>query len=158
MYCFCGLFLIANRILSTEGNLNLGNLNVVCRFFVKPLLVILHLLPLAGLFVYGSFYSRHSESIEKQYIKQSHKCVGVVYSKKKVHRSHHYIIIRTGIDSLHTREQRVPKDSPLVKTIHVGDTIILRVSDEYPRVNHVLNWHPTLEEIEKYKTPVKLIE
>lgn len=37
----------------------------------------------------------------------------------------------------------------------IGDTLLLRVSDEYHRVCEVLKWHPTHEEIERYKTPRK---
>ena len=126
---------------------------------VSDVMIILYLLiPIVMLFAYCEFYSNYIENIERKYIEQSHKCIGAVYSKESPgSRSHHYTF-RTGVDSIHTREQRISEDSPLIKSIHVGDTIILRVSDEYPRVNRVLNWHPTPEEIEKYKSPVRLIE
>ena len=151
--CLGLLYIVIKFSLSVEGNLKL-----VCQFSVKILLVLLPLLPLVGIFAYCDFYSRYSDNLERKYIEQSHKCVGVVYSKESPgYRSHHYTF-RTGVDSNHTREQRISEDSPLIKCIHVGDTIILRVSDEYPRVNRVLNWQPTPEEIEKYKTPVRLIE
>ncbi len=126
---------------------------------VANVIIALYLsLPFVMLFVYCELYSNYAENIELKYMRLSHKCVGVVYSQKSPgYRSHHYTI-RTGIDSVHTCEQRVADVSILLKNIHIGDTIILRVSDEYPRVNRVLNWHPTHEEIEKYRTPVKLIE
>lgn len=65
-------------------------------------------------------------------------------------------VFSIGIDEKHTRGHRMDNYKGVV--CNVGDTVILRVSDEYPRVNQVLNWHPTHEEIEKYMTPVKLIE
>lgn len=151
--CWCGLYIIISRIFFIKRNFKL-----LRRIFIKLLSIILLILPFVGLLIYCDFYSSRSDSLETKYIKQSHKCLGIVYSKESPgSRSHHYTF-RTGVDSIHTREQRISEDSPLIKSIHVGDTIILRVSDEYPRVNRVLNWQPTPEEIEKYKTPVRLIE
>jgi hypothetical protein len=38
----------------------------------------------------------------------------------------------------------------LYNRINVGDTIILKVSEEYPRINEVINWTPTNDDIAKY--------
>ena len=43
----------------------------------------------------------------------------------------------------------------MINYIQKGDKVILRVSDEYPRVNEVLEWNPTYDEIERYKVPRK---
>ena len=125
---------------------------------LKSTLTFSLLLPIPLLYIYCDIYSNYSDNLEQKFIKQSHKRVGIVYSKERPgYRSHHYTV-RTGIDSTHTREQRVPKGSPLLKTIHIGDTVILQVSDEYPRVNKVLDWQPTSEKIEKYRNPVQFVE
>lgn len=33
----------------------------------------------------------------------------------------------------------------------IGDTVIMKVSERYPDLNRVSNWHSSHEEIEKYK-------
>ena len=97
-------------------------------------------------------------------MRNSHTQIGVVYRKysnwsysKTMHEIHHLSI---GISSSQTKDHWLQKEKEVAifESMHVGDTVILRVSDKYPRVNKVLNWHPTHDEIEKYKTPVKLIE
>ena len=35
--------------------------------------------------------------------------------------------------------------------INPGDTVILQVSKEYPRINKVQNWKPNADEIAKYR-------
>lgn len=102
--------------------------------------------------------------IENYALHDSHKRIGIVYKKyttleilKTAHRMHY---LEIGISSTKTKEHLLNRDNlvPIFESMNVGDTVILRVSDKYPRVNKVLNWHPTHEEKEKYKTPVKLIE
>lgn len=86
--CWCGLYIIISRIFSIKRNFKL-----LCRIFIKLLSIILLILPFVGLFVYCDFYSSRSNSLETKYIKQSHKCVGVVYSKESPgYRSHHLYI------------------------------------------------------------------
>ena len=103
------------------------------------------------------------EKIDNYALHKSHKQIGVVYKKyttweiaKRLDKSHY---LKIGISSSQTKKHKLNGDKvPIFESMHVGDTVILRVSDKYPRVNKVLNWHPTHDEIEKYKTPVKLIE
>ncbi|MCF0191101.1 MAG: hypothetical protein HUJ96_07565 [Marinilabiliaceae bacterium] len=103
------------------------------------------------------------EMIERYALHDSHKCIGVVYEKyksteyvRRVRRINH---LQIGVSQSQTKDHIVKKrNKDIFDNIQVGDTVILRVSDEYPRVNKVLNWNPTHAEIEKYKVPVKLIE
>ena len=46
----------------------------------------------------------------------------------------------------------------MFKNIHEGDTILMKLSNKDSEYNEVISWHPTPEEIEKYKKPVQLIE
>ena len=46
----------------------------------------------------------------------------------------------------------------MFKNINVGDTILMKLSANDPDFNEVVSWHPTHEEMEKYKTPVPLTE
>ncbi len=44
------------------------------------------------------------------------------------------------------------------ENIHVGDTILLMLSDRNPNYNEVISWCPTPEEKQKYMNPVRLVE
>lgn len=44
------------------------------------------------------------------------------------------------------------------ENIHVGDTILLMLSDRNPGYNEVISWCPTPEEKQKYMKPVRLVE
>ena len=46
----------------------------------------------------------------------------------------------------------------MFKNIHEGDTILMKLSANNPDFNEVVSWHPTHEEMEKYKAPVPLTE
>ena len=46
----------------------------------------------------------------------------------------------------------------MFKNIHEGDTILMKLSNKDSEYNEVISWHPTPEEMEKYKKPVRLIE
>lgn len=105
-------------------------------------------------------YSRCTKEFEKEKLHESHKRLGVIYDKYKDDYVGAYLEV--GIDENHTRAHIFHTyDEGEMKVYNetaVGDTVILRVSDALPQLNSVLTWHPTHDEIEKYKTPVKLIE
>lgn len=105
-------------------------------------------------------YSHCTKEFEIENLHKSHKRIGIIYDKYEDDYVGAYLEV--GIDGNHTRAHIFHTyDEGEMKVYNetaVGDTVILRVSDKYPRVNKVLNWHPTHDEIEKYKTPVKLIE
>lgn len=46
----------------------------------------------------------------------------------------------------------------MFKNIHEGDTILMKLSNKDSEYNEVISWHPTPEEIEKYKKTVRLID
>ena len=46
----------------------------------------------------------------------------------------------------------------MFKNIHEGDTILMKLSNKDSEYNEVISWHPTPEEMEKYKKPVRLID
>lgn len=105
-------------------------------------------------------YSRCSKEFEKQMLHESHKRQGVIYDKYEDDYVGAYLEI--GIDDKHTRAHILhtydEKEMAIYNEASVGDTVIVRVSDAIPQLNRVLNWHPTHEEIDKYRTPIKLIE
>lgn len=92
----------------------------------------------------------------KEALRNSHKRLGCVFEKQR------FGLLKVGVTNLQACYLVVDKDSDvyddIYKTVEEGDTVILRVSDSIPSVNQVLNWHPTREEIEKCRTPVKLVE
>lgn len=46
----------------------------------------------------------------------------------------------------------------MFKDIHEGDTILMKLSNKDSEYNEVISWHPTPEEMEKYKNPVRITE
>ena len=118
-------------------------------------LTVLILLPLPFCFffiIYPQIYYSRYDSAEQAYLKKSHTEIGLVYQKRTSVDARSYSnAFYVGVDKQHQREHRVSKELPIAQSVHAGDTVILQVSDEYPRVNKVLNWQPTHKEIEKYK-------
>lgn len=118
-------------------------------------LTVLILLPLPFCFffiIYPQIYYSRYDSAEQAYLKKSHTEIGLVYQKRTSVDARSYSnAFYVGIDKQHQREHRVSKKLPIAQSVHAGDTVILQVSDEYPRVNKVLNWQPTHKEIVKYK-------
>lgn len=118
-------------------------------------LTVLILLPLPFCFffiIYPQIYYSRYDSAEQAYLKKSHTEIGLVYQKRvSVDARSYSNAFYVGIDKQHQREHRVSKKLPIAQSVHAGDTVILQVSDEYPRVNKVLNWQPTHKEIVKYK-------
>ena len=105
-------------------------------------------------------YSNCSKEFEAEMLHKSHKRIGFVYDKYQD--EHFGAYLEVGIDRQHGRtflfktfEMNFEK---IYQTVNIGDTVVLRVSDSIPQINRVLNWQPPPEQIEKYKTPVRLIE
>jgi len=108
------------------------------------------------LYVDNKEQKNYSQEERRKAMHKSHKRLGFVFEKQK------FGLLKIGITESQAIYRVLAKETDLFddvyKTISVGDTIILRESDSIPQINCVLNWHPTPEEIEKYKTPVRLIE
>jgi hypothetical protein len=83
-------------------------------------------------------------------LEDSHVRIGYVYSEP-IRSGRYHKDVYLGIDKNYESLHGVPEK----KSVKKGDTLLLRVSDEYHRVCEVLKWHPTHEEIERYKTPRK---
>lgn len=84
-------------------------------------------------------------------MKNYHVRVGEVYDiYTPLRRGAHCIEVKVGIEKKYTRVHRVDEDSELANSIYVGKQVILRVSDEYPRVNQVLEWSVTSDNMKKY--------
>ena len=71
--------------------------------------------------------------------------IGTLYYKKSRRRG--AVILRIGENARYTMEYCVGND---MRNIEIGNYVILRVSDKYPRVFEVLEWKVTKEAIEKY--------
>lgn len=105
-------------------------------------------------------YSRCTKEFEIENLHKSHKRIGIIFDKYEDDYVGAYLEV--GIDDKHTRAHLFhtydKKAMDIYNGASVGDTVLVRVSDALPQLNRVLNWQPTPEEKEKYKTPVKLIE
>lgn len=105
-------------------------------------------------------YSRCTKEFEIENLHKSHKRIGIIFDKYEDDYVGAYLEV--GIDDKHTRAHLShtydKKAMDIYNGASVGDTVLVRVSDALPQLNRVLNWQPTPEEKEKYKTPVKLIE
>lgn len=106
--------------------------------------------------LYCETFEEYANHLNHLYLKDSNVRIGKVYEKRiPLRRGAHCVEIKVGIDKNHTRVYRIDEYSELASSIYGGKLVILRVSDEYPRVNEVLEWNPTHEEIERYKIPRK---
>lgn len=98
----------------------------------------------------GSFVKSQIKSFEEQALSNSYYTIGLITKKD-------YLTSKSGTtyylwagqnDSLaksHTVSEK------MYKWATVGDTIILKVSKEYPRINEVIIWEPSGYEIARYR-------
>ena len=96
------------------------------------------------------FVNYRVNSFEEQALSNSNDTIGVItqkYLTPSKHGSPTYYLWAGQSNSL-TRRHTVSEQ--LYNCINVGDTIILKVSEEYPRINEVINWTPTNDDIAKY--------
>lgn len=85
----------------------------------------------------------------KDALSDSYSVIGFIIHKKEERRGRGSIdyYIWTGINDTTTSRQNVNKRE--YESLNIGDTVILQVSCQYPRINKVLNWTPTNKEIEE---------
>lgn len=97
------------------------------------------------------FVNYRVNSFEEQALSNSNDTIGVV-TQKHLSPSKYgpptYYIWAGQTNSL-TRRHTVSEH--LYNRINVGDTVILQVSKEYPRINKVHNWEPDSSQIAKYR-------
>ena len=107
------------------------------------------------------FLQNQMESIEENALNNSYITIGFVTDKNiKTHtgRSGYTTTTYTyylwaGQSNPLSKRHTVPEH--LYNRINVGDTVILQISKEYPRINKVLIWDPREDEIAKYKRSKK---
>ena len=96
------------------------------------------------------FVNYRVNSFEEQALSNSNDTIGVITQKYLTPSKHGpptYYLWAGQSNSL-TRRHTVSEQ--LYNRINVGDTVILKVSKEYPRINEVINWTPTNDDIAKY--------
>ena len=106
-----------------------------------------------------NFLENKMKSIEENALNNSNSTIGFVTDKNiKTHtgrsgyKTYTYYLWAGQSDTL-SKRYTVPEH--LYNRINVGDTVILQISKEYPRINKVLIWDPREDEIAKYKRSKK---
>lgn len=133
---------ISSEIALMFFNFKYGELLYLILTFVQPWLVVF--------VIYPKYFNEYSNNVKQEMLEDSHVRIGYVYSVRQPIEKD-YSEVYLGIDKSYKSLHYISKE----ERIKVGDTLLLRVSDEYHRVCEVLKWHPTHEEIERYKTPRK---
>ncbi len=114
---------------------------------IGPILVLM----ISGAFVIAktSIVKSQIKDFEKQALSNSYYTTGIITNKDYSTSKHGttYYLWAGQNDSLAKRHTVREK---MYKLATVGDTIILKVSKEYPRINEVINWTPTNDDIAKY--------
>ena len=131
---------ISSEIALMFFNFKYGELLYLILKFVQPWLVVF--------VIYPKYFNEYSNNVKQEMLEDSHVRIGYVYSVRQPIEKD-YSEVYLGIDKSYKSLHYISK-----KKI-IGDTLLLRVSDEYHRVCEVLKWNPTHEEIERYKTPRK---
>jgi hypothetical protein len=112
------------------------------------------LLVLFGFCLSWLYQNIESLHLYRDLICDCHYEVGYVYEKRSEimfdpHPVRTYAF-SIGVDEEHARVHRIPQD--LAGAIEVGDSLVLRVSNDYPRLNCVKEWRVADNEIlEKYE-------
>ena len=108
--------------------------------------------PVVSIVMYCDFYSLYVAHLEQKFLEKSNISIGEIYAVKRGSgRSSSYI--KVGVDKEHIRKNKVfteEFEEIIYYGIQKGSKVILRVSDEYPRVNEVLEWEVTGDNIKKY--------
>lgn len=97
------------------------------------------------------FVNYRVNSFEEQALSNSNDTIGVItqkYLTQGKHGERSYYLWAGKNDSL-SRRHKVSED--LFNRINPGDTVILQVSKEYPRINKVINWEPDSFQFAKYR-------
>ena len=82
-------------------------------------------------------------------------------NKQRKHSIIYYAKLRIN-DKMETSFLRVrgilKSDRQEYESLKIGDPVMIKLTEGKTKSIDVLNWQPTPEQIEKYKTPVRLIE
>lgn len=122
-----------------------------------PMLLFVVIQPfLVVVVVYSKYFNAYSDEVKEEMMNESHVNIGFVYNvRTPIGKGTYHKEIKVGIDKEYKSKHQISNTIFNMDPIKVGDTVLLRVSDEYPRVTEVLKWYPTREEIERFKTPRK---
>ncbi len=108
--------------------------------------------PIVSIVMYCDFYSLYGAHLEQKFLEKSNISIGEVYAvKRSSGRSSSYI--KVGVEKEHIRKIKVSNEDfnkISYYGIQKGSKVILRVSDEYPRVNEIIEWEVTSDNIKKY--------
>lgn len=115
---------------------------------VHPMIVVLG--------VYTPYFNEYSRKVEHEIMEDSYIKIGYIYKvRDPLGKGVYHKELRVGIDKDHLFVHKISNNDCFRNHLDAGDTILLRVSDKYPRVSKVLKLDPTHEEIERYKVPRK---
>ncbi|MBR6249709.1 MAG: hypothetical protein IKR17_00765, partial [Bacteroidales bacterium] len=78
--------------------------------------------------------------------------------EKNQTRRFYYAKLKVGQMMTNNIKIECAKDRQIYENLNKGDTVLVKMTEGKEKSVSVLNWHPTPEQIEKYKTPVRLIE
>ncbi|MBP5683269.1 MAG: hypothetical protein J6X05_08520 [Bacteroidales bacterium] len=95
--------------------------------------------------VHDTLYASVTEALKDSYIANGH----ITHKDKYSHNRTTTYRIWAGINDSTTSRHVVDKN--IYQTVNVGDTVILKVSKQYPCINEVLSWEPNADEIAKYR-------
>lgn len=78
--------------------------------------------------------------------------------EKNQTRRFYYAKLKVGQMMTNNIKIECAKDRQIYENLNKGDTVLVKMTEGKEKSVSVLNWHPTPKQIEKYKTPVRLIE
>ena len=99
--------------------------------------------------------NKQKELIRKAESKRRYKQLGYIFKKDSqgiTKQSNETVYVGIKDDRLWKHE------ASTFENINIGDTILMELSADDPDFNDVVSWHPTPEEIGKYRTPVRAEE
>ena len=113
---------------------------------------VLSLIVAAMIIIFKVYFVHYRvNSFEEQALSNSNDTIGVItpkYLTQSKHGERSYYLWAGKNDSL-SRRHKVSED--LFNRINPGDTVILQVSKEYPRINKIINWEPDSFQFAKYR-------
>ena len=101
------------------------------------------------------FLENKMKSIEENALNNSYSTIGFVTDKNiKTHTGRsgyktYTYYLWAGQSAPLSKRHTVPEH--LYNRINIGDTVILQISKEYPRINKVINWEPDSFQFAKYR-------
>ena len=115
---------------------------------IVPILVII--ISAAIIIAKINFVKSQIKDFEAQALSNSYYTTGIITKQDlSVHKSSTTYYLWAGRNDSLAKSHTVNKQ--IYNKKNVGDTVILQVSKEYPRINQVHNWNPDSSQIAKYR-------